>query len=105
MTPRSTLATGLRLDKVDRNKPSAKCYGIPNMSRVICRVSVMTSPAGSTFLLIDMDEVKVLIPISEPRHCCCLFVTGKRLFMAHKTQLIIINIVRGIKYRRERLSQ
>jgi len=69
------------------------------MPRIIGGMGIVTRPAGTALhRLVDMDEVKVLLAVSEPCQSRRLGVKDQRFFMAIKAEIIVLRIERSVKH-------
>ena len=92
--------------KTDRQLPGVEGDRIPDVARVVGRMSIMACPAGAPLhRLVDMDEMQVLIPVSKGGQFRCPFVVGQGFFMAHETEFVVFLVIAGIKNRWEVFAQ
>jgi len=103
---RQTLAAFVGFLKINRKHPGTKGNTVADMFRVVRGVGIMTCSAGSPlYVIIDMNEMKVLFAVPKTGQSGGKLLTGDGLLMTHKTELIIIFIVGGIENRREVFPQ
>lgn len=106
VTAGKTAAAVNALLKADRQPPGIEGNRIPDMSRIIGGVGIMTCPAGAPFdRLIDMNEMQILIAITEGGQRGGFLIAGERFFMTHETELVIVRVIPGIELRGEILTQ
>lgn len=69
------------------------------MSWIIGGVGVMTGPAGAPlYRLIDMDEVQVLISVSEPCQSLCFGIQDHCFFVAVEAEIKILRLEGSVKH-------
>ena len=76
------------------------------MAGVVGGMRIVACPTGSPLgLFVDMHEMEILLIVPEAGQCGGQLFTGKRLFVAHEAQLVIIRVVPRVEDRREIFPQ
>ncbi len=106
VTPRLAPSTGFGFRESYRKLPFGKGDLVPNVAGVVGGMRVVTRPAGPSFdHFIYMNEMEVLVAVSETGQSRGPLVVGNIFFMAHKAELVIILAVARIKELWEELPQ
>ena len=106
MTTGHATASCCGLFEIDWQIPCAKGDGIADMFRIVGGVRLMACPAGSTlYRLIDMHEMKILVPIAKTGQSGREFLLGDGLLVTHETERVVARLVRGIEKLREKFPQ
>ena len=91
--------------KVDGKIPSPEVRGLPDMPGSFASVDVMAEDAAPSFLLVDVDVVKVLGPVPEIRGGVRRLHQDKRFIMALETEGVFVHGKGGIVGRGEGFTE
>jgi len=73
---------------------------------VVRGMRVVTRPARASFYgFVHMDEMQVLITVSEICQRCGPFVLGNVFLMTHETKLIVVLVIGRVEELRQKLAQ
>jgi hypothetical protein len=106
MASRRALSACFRFIESYWKLPGRKRHAVTNVFWVVRGMSVVTRPAcASLYHFVDMDEMQVLVSVSEICQRCGPFVIGNAFLMAHETELIVVLVIGGVEELREKLAQ
>ncbi len=95
-------AAVLGLGEVNGVRPAAERHFLADMLALGTGMGAVAGGTGSPLLPIDMEEVEVILAITEVGQFRCLLLPGNILVMAAETEVILGRAVGIIKIHRER---
>lgn len=99
MTSRQAGAAAFSYLEPDGQVPGAERHGVADMLRVVSRMSVVACPARAALHgLVHVDEMKVLLAVSELCQGRGLGIEDYRLFMAVEAELVVLQVEGCVKY-------
>src|SRR5512135_3103127 len=106
MASRRALPAVCCFREADRKLPCRERHFVANVFRVVRGMRVVTRPAGASFhRFVHMDEMQVLIAVSEICERRGPVVFGYAFLMAHETKFIVILVIGRVEELREKLAQ
>jgi len=102
MTSRHACPTGRGLEVVDRYIDAPEHEAFTQVVELVRGMEIMAGAAGPSLLAVNVQFVKVDIPVPKISYCVRLFFCNQRFLVAVEAEVILALLVPCIKLMRER---